>query len=57
MVVGHNPGLEGLVATLTGEHLSLPTAALVECTMQIQTFASLFGATGQLGRVFHAKDD
>ena len=29
MIVGHNPGLEDLVGRLTGEHVSLPTAALV----------------------------
>jgi phosphohistidine phosphatase len=32
LVVGHNPGLEDLVTQLTGERVTLPTAALAECT-------------------------
>jgi len=57
MVVGHNPGLEGLVLGLTGEHLSLPTAALVECTLPIDDFASIAGIEGTLGRVFRPEDE
>jgi phosphohistidine phosphatase len=35
LVVGHNPGLEGLVQQLTGEGHDLPTAALVHIAMAI----------------------
>lgn len=35
MIVGHNPGLEDLVAQLTGEHRRLPTAALVRIDVEI----------------------
>ena len=57
MVVGHNPGLEALVLGLTGERLSLPTAALVECVLPIDDFASIAGIAGELGRVFRPKDE
>lgn len=41
MIVGHNPDLEELVETLTGESLTLPTAALVHISMPIQTWYDL----------------
>jgi phosphohistidine phosphatase len=34
LLVGHNPGLEDLVNQLTGERVTLPTAALAECTFE-----------------------
>jgi phosphohistidine phosphatase len=43
MVVGHNPGLEGLVAKLTGEHVELPTTGLAECALPIQSWSELDG--------------
>lgn len=60
MVVGHNPGLEGLVRELTGEIVSLPTAALVECAVPLEKFESaplLQEAGAELRRVFRPKDD
>lgn len=41
LLVGHNPGLEVLVTRLTGEHVSLPTAALVECTLEVATWSDV----------------
>jgi phosphohistidine phosphatase len=35
MIVGHNPGLEELVAQLTGERQDLPTAALAPIVLPI----------------------
>jgi phosphohistidine phosphatase len=60
MVVGHNPGLEDLVRELTGKIVSLPTAALVECTLPLEKFepaVSLQGAGAELRRIFRPKDD
>jgi len=34
LLVGHNPGLEDLVNQLTGERVTLPTAALAECVFE-----------------------
>jgi phosphohistidine phosphatase len=36
LLVGHNPGLEDLVSRLSGEHVSLPTAALAECSLDLE---------------------
>ena len=41
MIVGHNPGLEDLVAQLTGEHVGLPTAALVNVAVDIDGWSDL----------------
>ena len=41
MIVGHNPGLEDLVAQLTGEHRNLPTAALVQIDVEIDRWNHL----------------
>ena len=52
LLVGHNPGLEDLVARLTGESVSLPTAALVECTFELDDWSELGAGKGRLERLF-----
>jgi phosphohistidine phosphatase len=41
MIVGHNPGLEELVAQLTGEQEDLPTAALAQIGLPIDRWRDL----------------
>jgi phosphohistidine phosphatase len=41
MIVGHNPGLEELVAQLTGEQQDLPTAALAQIVLPIDRWGDL----------------
>ena len=41
MIVGHNPGLEDLIAQLTGEHRHLPTAALVHIDVGVDGWSQL----------------
>ena len=41
MVVGHNPGLEELIALLTEELEHLPTAALAQIALPIERWSSL----------------
>ena len=41
MIVGHNPGLEGLIAELSGDHHAMPTAALVQLTLPIERWRDL----------------
>ena len=51
LVVGHNPGLEGLGLLLTGEPTSLPTAGLLVCELPISSFSELsLGVSGKLTR-------
>jgi len=57
MVVGHNPGLEQLVATLTGEDHDMPTAALAQIFLPIGEWRDLdVSTTGTLLHVFVPKD-
>jgi phosphohistidine phosphatase len=46
MIVGHNPGLEGLIAKLTAEHPDLPTAALAQVVLPIVRWRDLEVSTG-----------
>jgi len=41
MIVGHNPGLEELVAQLTGDQQDLPTAALAQIVLPIDQWRDL----------------
>jgi phosphohistidine phosphatase len=45
MIVGHNPGLEDLVAQLTGRPEGLPTAALAQISLPIDRWSDLTLAT------------
>lgn len=41
LIVGHNPGLEGLVRQLTGQQHDLPTAALAQIALPIDRWRDL----------------
>lgn len=45
MLVGHNPGLEGVVQQLTGEYHALVTAALVQLALPIESWSELAATT------------
>jgi len=57
MIVGHNPGLEDLVARLTGEAEGLPTAALAQIALPIDRWPDLTSSTrGTLVGVWRPKE-
>ena len=57
MIVGHNPGLEELVAQLTGEQQDLPTAALAQIRLPINRWRDLKVSTrGTLLGLWRPKD-
>jgi phosphohistidine phosphatase SixA len=57
MVVGHNPGLEELVAMLTDEWAGLPTAALAEISLNIPAWSALgYEPQGKLVNVWRPKE-
>jgi len=57
MIIGHNPGLEELVAHLTGEQPDLPTAALAQIALPIDRWRDLKGSTrGRLMGLWRPKD-
>jgi len=48
MLVGHNPGLEELLAALTGTARSMPTAALACIELDIEKWNKVRAGTGRL---------
>jgi phosphohistidine phosphatase len=58
MLVGHNPGLEDLVTELTGERVTLATAALAECTLEVDSWANVTLEThAELVGLSYPRDD
>ena len=56
MIVGHNPGMEGLVRTLTGESQEMPTAALAVIDLNVDSWARVGHETGTLIEVLRPKE-
>ncbi len=56
MIVGHNPTSEDVVATLTGESVTMTTANLACIDLEIATWAELPGATGSLRFLLRPKE-
>jgi phosphohistidine phosphatase len=57
MVVGHNPGLEELIAQLTGARDALPTAALAHIPLSIERWSDLDSSTrGTLRDMWRPKE-
>lgn len=57
LVVGHNPGLEGLLHELTGANEHLPTAALAQVTLDLAAWSDLSRLTpARLEAVYRPKE-
>lgn len=57
LLVGHNPGLEGLIKFLTSEGRTLPTAALAEINLNVRKWSEVKSNCGQLKRLIRPKDE
>ena len=57
LVIGHNPGLEELLETLTGEAETMPSAALAQVELPIRRWRDLGNGTeGKLVNVWRPKE-
>jgi phosphohistidine phosphatase len=56
MIVGHNPGMEGLIRLLTGETVSMPTAALAIIDLEVEQWNDLDHQTGKLVAMLRPKE-
>jgi phosphohistidine phosphatase len=56
LLVGHNPGLEGLVKFLTGELQAMPTAALAIVDLQIDKWSEIAASKGELRDLIRPKE-
>jgi len=57
LLVGHNPGMEGLVKVLSGEMHSIPTAGLIKLTLSIDTWEDAVEGCGQIDEFVKPKDE
>jgi phosphohistidine phosphatase len=56
LLIGHNPGMEELIAQLTGEARRMPTAALARVTLDIEKWSKLREGTGALAELIKPRD-
>jgi phosphohistidine phosphatase len=56
LLVGHNPGMENLVETLTGETQSMPTAALARIILDVEKWSKVRERTGRLDWLVRPKE-
>lgn len=56
MIVGHNPGIEGLVSFLTGELAAMPTAALAVIDLEINEWNAASQQSGKLVEIITPKE-
>ncbi len=56
LIVGHNPGLEGLIYHLTGEVSPMPTAALAVIELDVKAWHLIGGMSGKLSNTIRPKD-
>lgn len=56
LLVGHNPGFEGILNYLTGKALSMPTAALAIIEFEVDSWSDLKPSKGTLERLLRPKD-
>jgi phosphohistidine phosphatase len=57
LMVGHNPGLEQLVDTLTGEEHIMPTCSLVHVQLRINSWTEIdYKTKGKLIEIWNPGD-
>ena len=56
MLVGHNPGLEGLLRFLTGKFEAMPTAALAVVDLEMNHWSEINSASGSLRTLIRPKE-
>ena len=57
LLVGHNPGLEGLIRFFTGETRAMPTAALAVIDLNIENWADVVAECGTVRSLIRPYDE
>ncbi len=57
MIVGHNPGLEGLIKILTGESETMPTASLAIIDLNAENWSEVTAKSGKLQKLIRPQED
>jgi phosphohistidine phosphatase len=56
VLVGHNPGMEGLIRALTGQSEPMPTAAIAIIKLAIDSWKDIAAGVGVLATVIRPRD-
>jgi phosphohistidine phosphatase len=56
LMIGHNPGFEGVIAYLTGTMVPMPTAGLAVVEFDIEKWSEIEAGTGKLVEVIRPKE-
>jgi phosphohistidine phosphatase len=56
MLVGHNPGIEGLIRYLTGQIEPMPTAAIAVIELDIDRWNDIHDGCGKIRKIHRPKD-
>ena len=56
LFVGHNPGIEEVVRTLSGEYVEMPTAALVQINFDLKSWVKVGAKLGRFEQIWRPKD-
>ncbi|MEP6945440.1 MAG: histidine phosphatase family protein [Acidobacteriota bacterium] len=56
MIVGHNPGMEGIIWYLTGKMEPMPTAALAQIQLPVDRWNEITEGCGTLTEILRPKD-
>lgn len=56
LMVGHNPGMAGLLTELTGEIEHFPTAALAKIDLKIENWSDITRGAGELAWILRPKE-
>jgi phosphohistidine phosphatase len=57
LLVGHNPGMEGLLKLLTGEKRSIPTAGLIKVFLNINDWSEIRSDIGEIEMFIKPRDE
>jgi len=57
MLIGHNPGLEGLIKFLTGENRAMPTATLAVIDLEVQNWQETIAECGNLRALIRPNEE
>lgn len=57
MIVGHNPGMEGIVRQLTGRSEAMPTAALAVIDLDVGSWQNIEPGCGILRNIFRPRNE
>lgn len=57
MLIGHNPGMEGLIRFLTGQRESMPTTALAIIELWVNSWDGIVAGSGTLKELIRPKEE